>query len=211
MGKQGRHWETFFSWAPKSLQMVPAAMKLKKKKKKATAAPWKKCYHQPRQHIKMQRHYFANKGLSSQNYGFSSSHVWMWESDHKESWVLKYWCFWILVLEEPLECPLHCKEIKPVNPKRDQSWIFIGRTDADAEVPILWPPDGKDWLIWKDADAGKDWGQEERGMTEDEVIGWHHQLDGHEFEKALGVGDGQGFHGVAESWTWLSECINSTE
>ena len=112
-------------------------------------APWKKSYNQPRQHIKKQRHYFANKGPSSQSYGFSSSHVWMWESDYKESWVLKNWCFWTVWLEKTLESPLDCKETKPVNPKENQSWIFIGRTDAEAETPILWSPDAKSWLIRK--------------------------------------------------------------
>ena len=109
---------------------------------------------------------------------FSSSHVWMWELDYKESWVPKNWCFWTLVLETTLESPLDCKEIQPVHPKGDQSWIFIGRTDAEAETPILWPPDAKSWLIWKDPDAGKDWGQEEKGTTEDEMVGWHHRLNG---------------------------------
>ena len=122
------------------------------------------------------------KGPYSQSYGFSSSDVWMWELDHKESWVPKNWCFWIVELEKTLESPLDCKEIKPVNPKGNQSWIFIGRTDAEAEIPVLWPPDEKNWLIWKDPDAGKDWRQEEKGMTEDEMIRWHPQLDGHEFE-----------------------------
>ena len=135
----------------------------------------------PRQHIKRQRHYFANKCLSSQGYGFSSSHVWMWELDYKESWVLKNWCFCTVVLEKTLESPLDCKEIQPVHPKGDQSWVFIGRTDAEAETPILWPLDAKSWLIWKDPDAGKDWGQEEKGMTEDKMVGWHHQLSGHGF------------------------------
>ena len=121
-------------------------------------APWKKSYDQPRQRIKKQRHYFANKGPSSQGYGFSSSHVWMWELDHKESWAPKNWCFWTVVLEKTLGSPLDCKKIKPVHAKGNQSWIFIGRTDA--ETPILWPPDGKNWLIGKDPDAGKDWGQE---------------------------------------------------
>ena len=125
---------------------------------------------------------FANKGLSSQGCGFSSSHVWMWELDYKESWVLKNWCFWIVVLDRTLESPLDCKEIRPVHPKGDQSWIFIGRTDAEAETPILWPPDMNSWLIRKDPDAEKDWGQEEKGMTKDEMVGWHHQLNGHEFE-----------------------------
>ena len=135
-----------------------------------------------RQHIKKQRHYFANKDLPSQSYGFSSSHVWMWELDYKEGWVPKNWCFWTVMLEKTLESPLHCKEIQPVHPKGNQSWIFIGRTDAEAKTPILWPPDVKNLLIWKDPDAGKDWKQEEKGMTEDEMVGWHHRLNGHEFE-----------------------------
>ena len=133
-------------------------------------APWKKSYDQPRQHIKKQRHYFADKGLSSQSYGFSSGHVWMWELDHKESWAPKNWCFWTVVLEKTTESPLDCKEFKPVNPKGNQSWISIGRTDAETEVLILWPPDAKNWLIWKDPDAGKDWRQEEKGKTEDECL-----------------------------------------
>ena len=133
------------------------------------------------QHIKKQRHYFTSKGPSSQSYGFSSSHVWMWELDYKESWVPKNWCFWTMVLGKTLESPLHCKEIQPVNLKGNQSWILIGRTDAEAEPPILWPPDVKNRLIGKDPDAGKDWRQEEKGTTEDEMVGWHHQLYGHEF------------------------------
>ena len=146
-------------------------------------APWKKSYDQPRQFIKKQRHYLDNKGLSSQGCGFSSSHVWMWELDYKKSWVPKNWCFWTVVLEKTLERLLDCKEIQPIHPKGDQSWVFIGRTDAEAETPVLlWLPDTKSWLIWKDPDAGKDWGQEEKGMTEDEMAGWHHRLDGHEFE-----------------------------
>ena len=122
---------------------------------------------------------------------FSSSHVRMWELDYEESWVPKNWCFWTVMLEKTLECPLDCKEIHPVHPKGNQSWIFIGRTDVEAETPILWPPDAKNWLIWKDLDAGKDWRQE-KGTTENEMVGWHHRLDGHEFEQALGVGDGWG-------------------
>ena len=113
--------------------------------------------------------------------GFSSAHVRMWELEYKESWVLKNWCFWTVVLEK-LESPLDCKEIQPAHPKGDQSWVFIGRTDAEAETPILWPPDVKSWLIWKDPRAGKDCGQEEKGTTEDEMAGWHHQLNGREFE-----------------------------
>ena len=136
--------------------------------------PWKESYDQPKQHIKKQRHYFVNKGPSSQGYGFPSSQVRMWELDCKESWAPKNWCFSTVVLEKTLGSPLDCKEIQPVHPKADQSWVFIERTDVEAETPILWLPDVKRWLIWKDADAGKDWGQEEKGMTEDEMVGWHH-------------------------------------
>ena len=142
----------------------------------------KKSYSRPRQHIKKQRHYFANKVPSSQSYDFSSSHVWMWELDCEESWAPKNWCFWTVVLEKTLESPLDCKEIQSVHPKGNQSWIFIGRTDAEAETPILWPPDVNYWLIWKDPDAGKDWRGEEKGMAEDETVGWHHWLNLHEFE-----------------------------
>ena len=113
---------------------------------------------------------------------FPSSHVWMWELDYKESWVLKNWCFWTVVLEKTLESPLDCKEIQPVHPKGDQSWVFIVRTDFEATTPILWPPDAKSWLIWKDHDSGKDWGQEEKGTTEDVMVGWYHWLNAHEFE-----------------------------
>ena len=126
-------------------------------------APWKKSYDQSRQHIKKQRHYFTNKGPSSQSFGFSSSHVWMRELDCKESWVLKNWCFWTVVLEKTLESPLDSKEIQPVHPKGNQSWIFIGRTDAEAEALILWSLDAKNWLIWKDPGAGKDWRWRRRG------------------------------------------------
>ena len=144
-------------------------------------------------HIKKQRHYFANKGPSSRSYDFSSSHVWMWKLDYKESWALKNSCFWTVVLEKNLEGPLDCNEINPVHPERNSSWIFIGRTDAEAETPILWPPDVKNWLTGKEPDAGKDWRQE-KGTTEDEMVGWHHWLDGQEkeFEQAPGVGDRQG-------------------
>ena len=146
----------------------------------------------PRPHIKKQRHCFADQGPSSQSYGFSSSRVWMWELHHKESWALKNWCFWTVVLEKTLESPLDCKKIKLVNPKGNQSWIFIGTTDAEAETPILWLPDANNWLIWKYHDTGKDWRWEEKGTTEDEMVGWQHWLDGHEFEQAPGIGDGQG-------------------
>ena len=114
----------------------------------------------------------------------------MWELDYKKSWVPKNWCFWTVVLEKTLESPLDCKEIQLVHPKGNQSWIFIGRTDVEAETPILWPLDAKNWLIWKAPDAGKDW-RREKGMTEDEVVRWHHRLDGHESEWAPRVGDGQ--------------------
>ena len=119
--------------------------------------------------------------ISSQSYGFSSSHVWMWELDYKESWVLKNWCFWTVVLEKTLESLLDFKEIQPVHPKGNQSWIVIGRTDVEAETPKLWPPNAKSWLIWKDLDAGKDWGQE-KGVTHGEMVRWHHRLSGHESE-----------------------------
>ena len=162
------------------------------------------------------RHYFANKGPSSQSYGFSSSHVWVWELDHKEGWALKNWCFWTAVLEKTLESPLDCKEIQPAHPKGDQPWIFIGRTDAEAEALILWPP-VKSWLIRKDPDAGKDWGQEEKGKTED-MVGWRHWLSGQESEYTLGVGDGQGGLACCSPWgcnelyttEWLSNILYFT-
>ena len=124
----------------------------------------------------------------------------MWELDHKEGWAPKNWCFWTVVLEKTLESLLDCKAIQPVNPKGNQSWVFIGRNDVEAETPILWPPDGKTWLIGKDPDAGKDWRQEEKGTTEDEIVGWHHWFYGHESEQTLGVGDGQGGLVCCSSW-----------
>ena len=171
--------------------------------------PWKESYNQTRQHIKKQRHYFANKVSSSQGYGFSTGHVWMCELDYKESWALKNWCFWTVVLEKTLESPLGCKEIQPVHPKGDQSWVFIGRTDVEAETPILWPPDVKSWFIGKDSDAVKDWGQEEEGTREDEMAGWHHQLSGHGFESTPGVGDGQ--EGLACCSSWGRKESDTTE
>ena len=177
-------------------------------------APWKKNYDEPRLYIKKQTHYFGNKGPSSQGYGFSSSHVWIWELDHKESWALKSWCFWTVVLEKTLWSPLDCKEIQPVHPKGNQSWIFIGITDAEVEAPIV------GHLMWrteseKDPDAGKDWRWEEKGMTEDEMAGWHHWLNGHEFEQPLGDSEGQeawraAVHGVAKNWTRLSDDSSHT-
>ena len=151
MGKQWKQWQTLFLGAPKSWQMVTAAMKLK------DTAPWMKSYDQPRQHIKKQRHYFANKGPSSQSYGFSSSYVWMWELDYKGKLSTEEWCFWTVVLEKTLESPLDCKEIQPVHSEGNRSWICIGRTDAEADTTIFWPPDSKIWLIWRDPDAGKGW------------------------------------------------------
>ena len=170
---------------------------------------WKESYDQPRQHIKKERHYFANKCLSSQAYGFSSGHVWMWELDYKESWAPKNWCFWTVVLEKTLESPLDCKEIQPVHPKGDQFWVFIGRADVVAETPILWPPDAESWLIWKDPEAGKDWRWEEKGTTEDEMAGWHHWLSGHGFGWTLGVGDGQ--EGLACCGSWSHKELDRTE
>ena len=144
--------------------------------------PWSSFYH------------FADKGQYSQSYGFSSSHIRLWQLNHKKGWALKNWCFWILVLENTL----NSKEIKPVNPKGNHPWIFIGRTDAEAL--ILWPPDVKSRLMGKDPDAGKDWGQEEKGTTEDEMVGWHHWLNGHEFEQTLGNGEGQGSLVCCSPW-----------
>ena len=131
--------------------------------------------------LKMKRHYFANTDPSSQGYGFFSSHVWMWELDYKESWALKNWCFWTVLLEKTLESPLDCKEIQPVHSEGDQPWDFFGGNDAEAETAVLWPPHATSWLIGKDSNAGKDWGQEEKGTTEDEMAGWHHRLNGHWF------------------------------
>ena len=159
MGKQWKQRQILFLGAPKLLQMVTAVMKLK------DACSLEKSYDQPRQHIIKQRNYFANKDMSGQGYGFSNSPVWMWALDYKESWVPNYWCFWTVVLEKTLESPLDWKKIQPVNPNGDQSWVFIGRTDTEAETPILWQPHMKSWLIWKDSDAGRDWGQKEKGTT----------------------------------------------
>ena len=146
--------------------------------------------------------------MLSQGYGFSSSHVWMWELDYKESWAPKNWCFW-LWYSRRIESPLDCNEIQPVHPKGDQSWVFIGRTDVEAETIIFWPPDAKSWLIWKDPDVGKDRRQEEKGMTEDELVGWHHWLNGHGFGWTLGAGDGQG--GLACCGSWGHKESDTTE
>ena len=167
--------------------------------------PWQESY-PPRQHIKKQKHYFAtNVHLVKA----MVSHVWLWELDYKESWVLKNWCFWTVVLEKTLENPLDYKEVQPVHPKGDQSWVFIGRADVEAETPILGPPDVKSWLIWKGPDAGKNWRPEEKGTTEDEMVGWYHWLDEHESEQAPGIGDGQG--GLACCSPWGHKESDTTE
>ena len=152
-------------------------------------APWKKSNDKPRQYIKNKRHYFANKCPSNQSYGFSSSHVWVWELDNKKGWVLKNWCLQTVVLEKTIESPLDCKEIKPVTTKGNQSWVFIRRIDVKVEAPVLWPPDMKSRLTGKDPDAGNDWSQE-KGMTEDVITGWHHWLTGHHFYQNTGDGKG---------------------
>ena len=173
MEKQWKQWQTIFLGSEITVD-GDCSHEIKRRLEES--------YDQIRQLIKKQRHYFVNKGLSSQSYGFSSGHVWIWKLNYKESWVPKNWCFWTVVLEKTLESPLDCKEIQPVHPKGNQSWIFIGRTDVEAETLVLWPPGAENWLIWKDPDAGKDWRWEEKVITEDEMVGWHHQLNGHEFE-----------------------------
>ena len=166
--------------------------------------PWKKSYDKPRQHVKKQRHHFADKGPYSQSYCFSSSDVWVWELDYKKGWGPKNWCIWTTVLEKTLKRPLDSKEIKPVNPKGNQPWIFIWRTDAEAEAPIFGPR--KEPIIGKDSDARKDWGQEEKGATEDEMVGWHHCLSGHsmdtqtEFKQILRDSGGQGSLACCSAW-----------
>ena len=168
MGGKWKQWQILLSWAPKSLWKVTAVMKLKD----PCSLKGKKAITKTRQSIKKQRHHLTEKSLYSQSYSFSSSYVRMWELDHKESWAPKNWCFRAVVLEKTLKSPLDSKEIKPVNPKRNQLWIFIGRTDAEAAAPILWPSDVKIWLIGKDPDAGKDQGHKEKGMTEDKMVRW---------------------------------------
>ena len=151
-----------------------------------------------RQLHKKQRHHSADKGPYNQSYDFSSSHVRMWQLNHKEGWALKNWCLQVVVLQKTLEGPLDCKSIKPVSPKRNKHWVFIGKTDLEA--PIIWPPDMKNWLIEKDPDAGKDWGQEEKGVTENEMVGWHYWLNGHEFEQIPRDGEIQGSLACCSPW-----------
>ena len=179
MGKIGK-WQILFWGAPKSPWTGAIATNLK------MLVPWKESYDKPRQHIKKQKHHFANKGPSSQSFGFSISHVWMWELFHREGWTPKNLCFQTVALQKTLECPSDNKEIKPVNLKGNQPWIFFGKTDAKAEAPVRWTPDAKSWLIRKAPDARKDWGQEEKEMIEDEMVGWHHRLKGNEFEQTPG-------------------------
>ena len=180
-------------------------------------APWKKCYDHLDSILKSKVTLvnLVTKVHLVKAMVFSSSHVWIWELNYKGSWAPKNWCFWTVVWEETLESPLDCKEIQPVHPKGDQSWVFTGRTDAEVETPILWPPHAKSWLIGKDPDAGKDWRQEEKGMTEEEMVGWHHWPEGHKFEQAPGVGDGQGSLACCSSWGRkemdITEWLNWTE
>ena len=205
MWKQWKRWQTLFSGAPKSLLKVTVSVKLKD-----TLLLGRKAMINLGSILKSKRHYFANKGPSSQSFGFSSSHVRMWELGSKESWAPKNWGFWTVVLEKTLESPLDCKEIQPVYTKGNQSWIFVGRTDAEVETPILWPHNAKRWLTGKDPDAGEDWRQEEKGTTEDEMIGWHQRLDGLELSKLRElVTDREAWHAavheVENSWTPLSD------
>ena len=193
MGKQWKQWQTSFSWAPKSLQMVTAVMKL-------ISFLGRKVMTNLDSISKSREITLSTKVRLVKAMVFPRSHVWMWELDYKESWVLKSSCFWTVALEKTLESPLNCKEIKAINPKGNQSWIFIGRTDAEAEAPILWPPDAKNWLTRKDPDAGKDWRWEEKGTTDDEMVGWHHRLNGHGFEQTLGDVEGQGSLACCSLW-----------
>ena len=161
--------------------------------------PWKESYDQPRQHIKKQRHYFVNKGPSSKSSGFSSSHVWMWELDHKESWAPKNWCFWTVVLEKTLESPLDCKEIQPANPKGNQSWIFIEGLRLNLKLQYFGHLMRRTDSFEK-TDTGKEWRREKKATTEDEIVGWHHWLNGPGFEQALEDGEGQGSLACCSPW-----------
>ena len=186
MGKQWKQCQTLFFWAPKSLQMVTCSHEIKRR-----LLLGRKLWSTWIAYLK------AETLLCQQR----SVYVWMWELDGEESWALKNWSFWTVVLERTLESPLDCKEIQLVNPKGNHSWIFIGRTDAEAETPILWPPHVKSWFIGNDPDAGRDWGQEEKGTTEDEMVGWYHWLDEYRFEQAPGVDDGQGSLACCSPWS----------
>ena len=203
MGEQWKRWETIF-WGSKITADGDCSHEIKR-----CLLLGRKAITNLDSICKNQRHYFTNKGPSSQSYGFSSSHVWMWELGYKDNWAPKNWRFWTVVLEKTLESSLDCKEIKAVSLEGNQSWIFIGRTDAEAETNILatWC---KELTHWKRPDAGKDWRQEVKGTTEDEMVGWHHWLDGHEFGQTPRVGDGQGSLGcyspwIAKGWAWLRD------
>ena len=204
MRKQWKQWQTLLLGAPKSLQMVTAIVKLKD-----ALLLERKAMTNLDSILKSRAITLPTKVSLVKTMVFPVVDVWMWELYHKESWVPKNWCFWTVVLEKTLESLLDCKEIQPVHPKGNQSGIFIGRADAEAETPIFWPPDAKNWLIGKDPDAGKHWRQEEKGTTEDKMVGWHHRLDGHESEQALGVGDGQG--GLACCSPWGHKELDTTE
>ena len=188
MGKQWKQWQTLYFGAIKSLHMVTAVMKLK------DACSLEEKLSPILDSMLKSRDVTLPTKVHLVKAVFSSSHVWMWELDYKESWVLKHWCFWTVVLEKTLESPLDCKEFQSVHPKGNQSWIFPGRTDAETEAPIFWPPDGKNWLIWKDPDSGNNWRQKEKGVIEDKMVVWHHQPDGPEF------GNGQGSLTCCSQW-----------
>ena len=205
MGKQWKQWQTLFSRAPQSLKMVTKAIKLRHLLFGRKAMTNLDC-------LLKSRDYFASKVPYSQSYDFSSSHIWVWEMEHnKEGWNLKNWCFWLVVLKKTLESPLDCKVAKSVSPKGNQSSIFIGRTNAKDDASILWPPDVKSSLIRKYPDAWKDWRQGEKRMTENEIVGLHHQLNGHEIEQSRGDGEVQGSLMCCSPWhyrvrhDWVTE------
>ena len=184
MGKQWKQWQTLFSWAPKSLGNGDYSHEIKSHLLLGRKAMTSLDSILKSREITLLTKVHIVKAVVS-----LGSHVWMWKLDHKEGWALKNWCLQTVVLEKTLESPLDCKEIEPVNPKGNQPWILIGRTNAEAEAPKLWPSDAKSWLIGKDPYAGKDWGQE-KGATESEMVDWHHQLNGHEFEQTPGDSEG---------------------
>ena len=204
-----KQWQTLFSWAPKSLCMVTTAVKLKD-----TCSLGEKLWQIYTEYLNAETSLCWQSLLVQGMFSFSS-YVQMWELSYKEGWTLKNWCFWIVVLEKTLKSPLDSKEIKPVNPIRNQPWISIGRNDAETEAPILWPPDVKSWLLGKDPDARKDWRQKEKGMTKNEMVGWHHWLNGHKFEQSLGDSEGQRSLVCCSSWgrkeSDMTERLNWTE